>query len=62
MRRAKLQTVAGQRLPPPRPTVVGVLVVLGHTIVPVLVIGGLLDLGMQVGFGVCTGLWCLAQP
>jgi hypothetical protein len=26
--------------------------------VPILVIGGLLDLFMQFAFGICTGLWC----
>ena len=26
---------------------------------PLLVITGLMDLAMQLFFGVCTGLWCL---
>ena len=26
--------------------------------VPLLVVSGLMDLVMQFGFGVCTGLWC----
>jgi hypothetical protein len=28
--------------------------------VPILAIGGLMDLVMQLVFGVCTGLWCFA--
>ena len=57
--RAKIQTIAGYRLPEPRITPMAVWLVFLWVGVPVLAIGGLLDLAAQVFFGVCTGLWCL---
>lgn len=56
----KAQSVMGYRLPEPRPTLMAVWLVFLYVGVPLLVITGLLDLAMQVFFGVCTGLWCLA--
>ena len=60
MARAKLQAVAGQTLPGPRITPMAIWLVFLWVGVPVLAIGGLLDVIMQSGFGVCTGLWCFA--
>jgi len=60
MARTKIQTVAGHRLPEPRITLTAVWLVFLWVGLPVLAIGGLLDVIMQLGFGVCTGLWCVA--
>jgi len=60
MARAKIQTVAGHKLPEPRITLTAIWLVFLWVGLPVLAIGGLLDVIMQVGFGVCTGLWCFA--
>jgi hypothetical protein len=57
--KAKVQTIAGYRLPEPRITPMAVWLVVLWVGLPVLAIGGLLDLAAQVFFGVCTGLWCL---
>lgn len=57
----KAQSVMGYRITEPRPTLMAVwLVFFLYVGVPLLVITGLLDLAMQIFFGVCTGLWCLA--
>jgi hypothetical protein len=58
MARAKIQTVAGHRLPEPRVTLMAVWLAFLWVGLPVLVIGGLLDVIAQTVFGVCTGLWC----
>lgn len=60
MARAKLQTVAGHKLPEPRITPMAIWLAFLWVGVPVLAIGGLLDVVMQLVFGVCTGLWCFA--
>lgn len=60
MARAKLQTVAGYKLPEPRITPMAIWRAFLWVGVPVLAIGALLDVIMQVVFGVCTGLWCFA--
>lgn len=60
MARAKIQTVAGHRLPEPRITPMAVWLGFLWVGVPILVGGGLLDLLMQTVFGICTGLWCYA--
>ncbi len=60
MARAKLQTVAGHKLPEPRITPMAIWLAFLWVGVPVLAIGGLLDVIMQLVFGVCTGLWCFA--
>jgi|TARA_B100000989_G_scaffold176194_1_gene132287 thiosulfate reductase cytochrome b subunit len=56
----KAQSVMGHRITEPRPTLMAVWLVFLYVGVPLLVVTGLLDLAMQVFFGVCTGLWCLA--
>jgi len=50
----------GYRIAEPRPTLTAVWLVVLYVGLPLLVITGLLDLAMQVFFGICTGLWCLA--
>ena len=62
MARAKLQTIAGHKIPEPRVTPMAIWLVFLWVGVPVLVLGGLMDLVMQAVFGVCTGLWCYAAP
>jgi hypothetical protein len=62
MARAKVQTVAGHRLPEPRITLMAVWLVFLWAGVPVLALGGLMDVIAQAAFGVCTGLWCSAAP
>ena len=57
---SRRETVMGHRIAPPRLTVMAVLLLIVYVGAPVLVLTGLLDLGMQLMFGVCTGLWCLA--
>ncbi len=60
MARAKLQTVAGHKLPEPRITPMAIWLVFLWVGLPILAIGGLMDVIMQVGLGICTGLWCFA--
>ena len=62
MARTRIQTVAGHRLPEPRITPMSIWLVFLWVGVPVLVIGGLLDVIAQTVFDVCTGLWCYAAP
>lgn len=56
-----MQTVLGHRIPEPRLTWQGLLLLLAAVSVPVVVIGSLLDLVMQLVFGWCTGIWCLTE-
>jgi len=60
MAKAKVETISGHRLPEPRITLMAVWLVFLWVGLPILLIGGLLDLAMQVFFGICTGLWCIA--
>ena len=53
------ETVMGHRIAPPRLTPMAIILLILYVGVPVLVFTGLLDLVMQLMFGVCTGLWCL---
>lgn len=57
--KARIQTIAGYRLPEPRITPMAIWLGFLWVGVPVLALGGLLDLAVQVFFGICTGLWCL---
>ena len=56
----KVQTISGHKLPEPRITLMAVWLGFLWIGLPILVVGGLLDLAVQVIFGVCTGLWCIA--
>ncbi len=61
MARTAIQTIAGHRLPEPRITPMAIWLVFLWVGVPILVIGGLLDLFAQFAFGICTGLWCFVS-
>ena len=56
--RRKTETVMGYRLEEPRLTFMVVVWVLIYAVLPVLVIGSLLDLLVQQMTGQCTGFWC----
>ena len=60
MPKSKLQTISGETIPEPRITLMAVWLVFLWVGLPILVIGGLLDLAVQLILGVCTGLWCIA--
>lgn len=57
-RKIKPETVMGHTLPEPKLTVAAGLLIAWRVLLPVLVIGSVLDLLVQWIFGVCTGLWC----
>ncbi|MGD2131414.1 MAG: hypothetical protein PVI23_01390 [Maricaulaceae bacterium] len=57
--RAKLQTVLGHAIASPRITPTAVWLLFSRIGVPILALGALADLAMQLLFGVCTGLWCV---
>ena len=57
----KIQTISGERIPEPRLTLKAVWLAFVWIGLPILLIGGALDLVMQFGFGVCTGLWCFVN-
>lgn len=60
-KKAKVQTIAGHRLPEPRITPMAIWLAFLWVGAPVLVLGGALDLVSQFVFGVCTGLWCIVK-
>jgi hypothetical protein len=58
LKRSPVQTVMGHRLPEPRLTWqagMWLVVCLG---LPLLLLGTLIDLAIQLTTGICTGLWC----
>lgn len=55
------QDVMGHRLPGPRFTLTAIWLVFLWIGIPILAIGGLLDLAVQLVTGTCTGLWCLVN-
>ena len=61
MKRSRVQTISGYRLPEARLTFGAIWLGFLWIGLPILAIGGLMDLGAQVFFDVCTGLWCVAQ-
>ncbi len=46
-------------IPGARPTASGLLLCVLYLGVPVMVLGGLVDLLFQMVFGWCIGLWCI---
>jgi hypothetical protein len=56
--RRKAETVMGHRLEEPRLTFMAVIWVLVYAVLPIVVIGSLLDLLVQQMTGQCTGFWC----
>ncbi|MEQ1781493.1 MAG: hypothetical protein ABMA14_09045 [Hyphomonadaceae bacterium] len=61
MARTAIQIIAGHRLPEPRITPTAIWLAFLWVGVPILAIGGVLDLVAQLAFGICTGLWCFVQ-
>ena len=57
-KRTPVQTVMGHRLPEPRLTWQAGLWVFIYVGIPLLLIGTLIDLAIQLITGICTGLWC----
>ncbi|MBB33924.1 MAG: hypothetical protein CME88_13565 [Hirschia sp.] len=60
MKRTKIQTISGHRLPEPRITLTAIRLAVLWIGLPILILGGVLDLAAQLIFGICTGLWCMA--
>ena len=59
MSKGKVQTISGHRLPETRVTLTAIWLAFVWIGLPILLLGGLLDLATQLIFGVCTGLWCV---
>ncbi len=57
----KAEKVMGHAITEPRPTLMAIWLVFAYVGLPLLIATGLMDLTMQVLFGVCTGLWCIAD-
>lgn len=53
-----VQTVMGHRLPEPRLTWHAALWLVVYLGLPLLLVGTLIDLAIQLTTGICTGLWC----
>ena len=56
--RTPVQTIMGHRLAEPRPTLMAVMWAMIYLGLPVLLLGGLIDVLIQVFTGHCTGWWC----
>jgi hypothetical protein len=56
--RTPVQTIMGHRLAEPRPTLMAVMWAMIYLGLPVALIGGLIDVLIQVFTGHCTGWWC----
>ena len=56
--RTPVQTVMGHRLPEPRLTWQAGLWLFVYGGLPLLLLGTLVDLAIQLATGICTGLWC----
>jgi hypothetical protein len=56
--KAKVETIAGHRLPEPKLATGAIWLGFLYVGLPVLALGGLMDLAAQTFFGACTGLWC----
>ena len=61
MVKKKIETIAGHRLPEPRITPMAVWLAVLWVGLPVIGVGIAADLIMQTAFGVCTGVWCIAD-
>ena len=57
-KRTPVQTVMGYRLPEPRLTWQAALWMVVYLGLPLLLVGTLFDLAIQLTTGICTGLWC----
>ncbi|ACT58451.1 hypothetical protein Hbal_0757 [Hirschia baltica ATCC 49814] len=61
MAKSKVQTISGYTLKEPRITPMAIWLVFLWVGLPVLLIGGALDLLMQVTTGICSGVWCFVD-
>ncbi len=57
--REKPQPVLGHDIDKPRITAAGWLLIFIYLGVPAMLIGGLIDLLIQLSTGRCLGIWCL---
>lgn len=55
----KPQPILGHDIDKPRITAAGWLLIFMYLGVPAMLIGGLIDLLIQLGTGQCVGVWCL---
>ena len=55
----KPQPILGHDIDKPRSTAAGWLLILVYLGVPAMLIGGLIDLLIQLSTGLCVGVWCL---
>jgi len=60
LRKPAPQTVFGHAIPEPKMTGYAWWWLFTRLLLPITVLGSLLDLGAQWLFGICVGLWCLA--
>jgi hypothetical protein len=51
--------VLGHDIPKPRLTLAGLALCIAYLGIPVVIIGNLIDFGLQLAFGWCIGVWCL---
>jgi len=58
LKRTPVQTVMGYRLPEPHLTWQAALWMVVYLGLPLLLLGTLIDLAIQLTTGICTGLWC----
>ncbi len=61
MARVKTQTISGHTLKEPHITPMAIWLIFLWIGLPILLIGGALDLLIQLTTGICSGLWCLAS-
>ena len=57
----RAETVMGHSIAEPRITLGAIWLGLLYVGFPLLLVTGLLDLAMQLVFGVCTGVWCVVR-
>ena len=56
--RQKLETVMGHRIPEPRYTWQALVWLTLYLLLPIFLLGTLIDALIQLTTGVCTGVWC----
>ncbi|WP_382166532.1 hypothetical protein [Hirschia litorea] len=61
MARRKVKTISGYTLKEPHITPMAIWLLFVWVGVPILIIGGALDLLLQLTTGICSGLWCFAN-
>ena len=60
LRKPPAEAVFGQTIPEPRFTPYAWWWLASRVLLPITLLGSLLDLAVQWWFGVCVGLWCLS--